>query len=330
MAASDGDRRVAPRDLLDQLFHQRLYQVSVGCRVHDIAMRGPHRYVAAPPLARGFVEVVLEHHEVERLQQRCVDGGRRWSQADHVGHGVPVAADRITRGRIGDAGLLTLHDGGHVLDAGVVPLDGVRSLDRPRLGHPPKRPVPPSRPMQVESQLCTPLLDAPEDTLVGCGHVRRGEDHVLISIIDNDIMYGLLIDKTTTCRSASPERRIGRTREALIEHLGGRRRHLQGADTTGYDAVDGLRRHSRVHGPRLARGPSNEGRLLGRARRAPGPVGRAARRRRVAQASTSAESPLARGRGSRSRSSRARAPSRVVHPCRFRPSRLSSWQRCRG
>ena len=164
------------------------------------------RHVARPPLARGLVEVVLEHHEVEGLQQRCVDGRRRWSQIDDVGHGVAIAADRIARVRVGDARLLTLHDGGHVLDAGVVPLDGVRSLDRAGLGHPAKRPVPPSRPMQVESQLLAPLLNTTEDTLVGCGHGRRGKDHLFISITDNDMMCGLFIYKATEGRLGAPVR----------------------------------------------------------------------------------------------------------------------------
>lgn len=122
----------------DQLTHELVDLVAVGCLVDDATVVVLHPDGARTPSPRVLREVVLHHREVERPDERLVDDRRVSRELKHVGHRVAVALDGVASFLVGIKRLLVVDDGCHVLDAGVVALDAVRPLDGARQRRPPQ------------------------------------------------------------------------------------------------------------------------------------------------------------------------------------------------
>lgn len=139
------NRRLVCSELVEHAHDQVGDKLRIRALVDDLArLFAPDEDRPGSPASWALAQVVLQHHEVQSLQQPFVDvDARILRQLQHVGHRVPVADERELRilGRV--EGRLAVDGGDHVIEAGVIALDAVRRLHCSREGHAAQAAIPP-------------------------------------------------------------------------------------------------------------------------------------------------------------------------------------------
>src|SRR4051812_46656868 len=71
--------------------------VAIGCGIDHIAILILDPYGTGAPLPWILRQVVLHHHEMQRLQEALVERGHLWGSGElqDICHRVPIAGDRL-------------------------------------------------------------------------------------------------------------------------------------------------------------------------------------------------------------------------------------------
>ena len=107
-------------------------------------------FVSDPDVSRSIeawpgAQIMLDHHEMKRLQKGLIDNGFGFSQLEDIGHSVPVAGKRLPCLCGCVKGLLSFDAVEHIVERGAITLDPVRPSDCPGKAHSPKMACPSSR-----------------------------------------------------------------------------------------------------------------------------------------------------------------------------------------
>src|SRR5215203_5718555 len=104
-----------------------------------------HEDRAGSPAPRVFLQVVLDHHEVEALEKALVHVEALIAgDLKHIGHRIPVTSQCLLRLLLCREGGFVFHCSYDIVERGVVALDAVGALNRSCKGHPAERSRPAS------------------------------------------------------------------------------------------------------------------------------------------------------------------------------------------